>query len=61
MSFLPVFDGSREEDREYTLEEIKRLLVSSGFEISRTAYFQQYDPAFLIRQKNDSPTTCLIP
>ena len=37
--------------REYTLEEIKRMLVWSGFEIPRTAYFQQYDPVFLIRQK----------
>jgi SAM-dependent methyltransferase len=37
--------------REYTLDEIKRMLVWSGFEISRTAYFQQYDLAFLFRQK----------
>jgi len=37
--------------REYTMEEIKRMVVWSGFDVEQTAYLQQHDALFLLRQR----------
>jgi hypothetical protein len=37
--------------REYTLDEVKKMLVWSGFEVLQTAYLQQHDVLFLLSQK----------
>jgi SAM-dependent methyltransferase len=37
--------------REYTLDELKRMVVWSGFDVARTAYLQQHDVSFLLSQR----------
>jgi len=47
--------------REYTLNEIKRMLVWSGFAVARTAYLQQYNVLFLLRQRKRFANSLFMP
>lgn len=37
--------------REYTMDEVKRMVVSSGFDVVQTQYLQQHDARFLLSQR----------
>ena len=47
--------------REYTLDEIKRMLAWSGFDVARTAYLQQHDVLFLLRQRKRFANNLFMP
>ena len=47
--------------REYTLDELKQMVLWSGFEVVRTAYFQQNDIRFLLRQKRRFNNNSFMP
>ncbi|MGO8791409.1 MAG: class I SAM-dependent methyltransferase [Terriglobia bacterium] len=47
--------------REYTLDEIKRMLVLIGFDVARTAYHQQHNVMFLLRQRKRFANNLFMP
>ncbi len=47
--------------REYALDEIKKMIVWSGFEVQRTAFLQQHDVLFLLSQKKRFASNLFAP
>ena len=47
--------------REYTLDEVKKMLVWSGFEVIESAYLQQQDALFLVSQKKRFASNLFAP
>jgi 2-polyprenyl-3-methyl-5-hydroxy-6-metoxy-1,4-benzoquinol methylase len=47
--------------REYTLDEIKRMLVWSGFDVARSVYLQQHNVLFLLRQRKRFANNLFMP